>query len=91
MSRLILYTKSWCPWCISARAWLDRAGFSYEPIEVGEVPGAAEELRRISGQRYVPTLLVHNADGAAPFILPDFGPDELEAFVRHHKLTPDNV
>jgi protein-disulfide isomerase len=38
---------------------------------------------RLSGQRLTPTLVT--PDG---LVLPDFGPDELEAFVKKHGIQP---
>ena len=29
-----LYVKTWCPWCVSAREWLDARGYRYELIDV---------------------------------------------------------
>jgi len=43
---------------------------------------AFNELVRISGQTYAPTLVIGD------LFLPDFGPDELEEFLKEHKSTP---
>ncbi len=89
-----LFIKPTCPWCISARAWLDRAGIVYEAVDVGQNAQAAEELRRVSGQRYVPTLVVETegeSTSVGRLVLSDFGVDELEEFARRHKLIDANV
>ncbi len=91
MAQYKLYIKSWCPWCVAARDWLDRAGIPYAVYELGETPGATEEMVRISKQRYVPTLVIEPDDSGVALVLPDFGPDELEAFLKRHKLYPPNV
>jgi glutaredoxin len=78
-----LYVKTWCPWCISAREWLDSGGFGYELIDVEADRADYDEMIRLSGQTKTPTLVT--AEGR---VLPDFGPEELEAFVARHGLKP---
>jgi protein-disulfide isomerase len=43
---------------------------------------AFAELKRISGQTYTPTLVIGN------LVLPDFGSDELEDFLKQHNILP---
>ena len=78
-----LFVKVWCPWCVSAREWLDKRGYQYELVDVEENDADYEEIRRISGQSKTPTLLTH--DG---LVLPDFGPEELAAFIKENNITP---
>jgi glutaredoxin len=78
-----LYVKVWCPWCVSAREWLDTRGFGYELIDVEADRADYDEMIRLSGQTKTPTLVT--AEGR---VLPDFGPEELEAFVDRHGLKP---
>lgn len=79
---LKLYVKTWCPWCVMAQQYLDQRGYEYQLIDVERDRSDYDEMIRLSGQRYTPTLAV------GELILPDFGPDELEAFLRKHSLTP---
>lgn len=81
MKKLKLYVKTWCPWCVTAQDYLDRRGYKYELIDVEADPADYAEMIKISGQRRTPTLDVEGT------ILPDFGPDELEVFLRKHGLT----
>jgi glutaredoxin len=78
-----LYVKTWCPWCVSAREWLDSRSYKYELIDVEAAKADYETMIRLSGQSKTPTLVLE--DGA---VLPDFGPDELAAFVSKHNLRP---
>ena len=78
-----LYVKTWCPWCVSAREWLDSRSYKYELIDVEATRADYETMIRLSGQSKTPTLVLE--DGA---VLPDFGPDELAAFVAKHNLRP---
>jgi glutaredoxin len=78
-----LFVKVWCPWCVAAREWLDARGFKYEWRDVEAAEADFAEMRRLSGQGKTPTLVT--GDGK---VLPDFGTEELEAFVKKHGLTP---
>ena len=78
-----LYIKTWCPWCISAREWLDSRGYQYEAVDVLAKQADYDKMIALSGQSKTPTLVLD--DGK---VLPDFGPDELAAFVKEHGLTP---
>lgn len=79
---LKLYVKSWCPWCISAKQFLDARRYRYHELDVNRDSEAYAEMIRLSGQPYTPTLVV---DGK---VLADFGPDELEVFLKKHSLLP---
>jgi glutaredoxin 3 len=79
---LKLYVKVWCPWCIMAREYLDARGYEYELIDVEKDRADYDEMIQLSGQRYTPTLVV------GEHVLPDFGPDELEVFLKKHSIAP---
>ena len=66
-----------------AKEWLDGHGYQYEYIDVEKNRADYDEMIRLSGQRRTPTLVT--GDG---LVLPDFGPDELEVFLRKHSITP---
>lgn len=80
---LKLYVKTWCPWCIAAQEWLDSRRYQYELIDVEGDPNDYAEMARLSGQRRTPTLVT-----GAGIVLPDFGPEELEVFLRKHSIVP---
>ena len=79
---LKLYVKTWCPWCVMAQQSLDTRGFKYELIDVEKSRATYDEMIKLSGQRYTPTL------AAGDLVLPDFGPEELDAFLRKHNINP---
>lgn len=81
-SSLKLYVKSWCPWCISATHYLKKHSYAFEAVDVNRDASAYQEMIRMSGQRYTPTLVV---DGK---VLADFGTDELEDFLKQHSIRP---
>ena len=78
-----LYVKVWCPWCVSAREWLDTRGYRYELVDVEANRAGYDTMIQLSGQSKTPTLVT--GDGK---VLPDFGPEELDAFVTRHALKP---
>jgi glutaredoxin 3 len=79
---MTLYVKAGCPWCHVAEAYLDKHGYKYTKIDVRKDQGAFNDLKRISGQTYAPTLVI------GELVLPDFGPDELEDFLKKHNILP---
>ena len=81
-STLLLYIKPLCPWCVSARRHLDERGYRYETVDITQSPDAAAEMRRLSGQGLVPTLV------AGELVLADFGPEELAEFLDRHSIRP---
>ena len=79
---LLLYVKSGCPWCELAEEYLNEHRYKFRRIDVRKDRVAFDEMRRISGQTYAPTLVVGDE------VLPDFGPDELEHFLKVHEIYP---
>ena len=79
---MILYVKPGCPWCRMAEDYLDKRGYKYRKIDVRKDPAAFKELQRVSTQTYAPTLVI------GELVLPDFGPDELEQFLKQHNIVP---
>ena len=74
MRQVKLYTRNLCGWCIDAKDFLKAHGIPFEEIDVDN-PKAYEELKQVSGQRCVPTILV---DG---HVLANFDTGQLEAFL----------
>jgi glutaredoxin 3 len=71
----MLYTRKWCGWCVDAKEYLKSHGIPFEEIDVGRDPAADEEMRRLSGQGYVPTVVI---DG---HVLANFDTGQLEQFL----------
>jgi glutaredoxin 3 len=79
---LLLYVKAGCPWCDMAEEFLNEHGYKFRRIDVLRDRVAYDEMRRISGQTYAPTLVVGDE------VLPDFGPEELKHFLEIHEIHP---
>jgi glutaredoxin-like YruB-family protein len=75
MTQTRLYTRKWCGWCVDAKEYLKSHGIPFEEIDVGRDPAADEEMIRLSGQRYVPTVVI---DG---HVLANFDTGQLERFL----------
>lgn len=62
---------------------LDSLKVRYTLADIEKDPGAATRMREISAQNRVPTLEAGHA------VLADFGPEELEPFLRKNGLLPE--
>lgn len=79
--RVEIYTKWGCPYCVAAKALLDRKGVGYEEYDVTMGgPKRAEMEERVPGARTVPQVLVNGT--------PYGGFDDINALDRHGKLDP---
>ena len=58
MSRVEIYTKSWCPFCARAKAYLDACGVAYEEIDVTTDTVRDLEMRARAGRTLVPQLFI---------------------------------
>ena len=80
MNKIKLYTRELCGWCIEDKDYLRANGIPFEEIDVRD-PDALAEMQRLSGQRYVPTLVV---DGQQ--VLANFDVGQLQEFLQHLKI-----
>lgn len=80
--KIKLYTKPLCGWCQEAKTYLHQRGLDFESIDVGQNPAAYEEMKILSGQTYVPTIVI---DGQ---VLADFDVKQLEAFLAKLNAPP---
>lgn len=79
---LRLFSREWCSWCIEAKEYLTERGYQFTEIDVGEDRAAYQEMRQLSDQTYVPTLV------AGDEVLANFDTDQLEKFLREHDIVP---
>lgn len=81
MSRVEIYTKSYCPFCHRAKALLDRHGVVYEEYDVTSDPEGMSAMReRADGRRTVPQIFI---DGRGIG-----GCDDLVELERKGRLAP---
>lgn len=56
---VVMYSSSWCPYCMRARALFERKGIAPTEIKVDEQPMERETmLARSGGRRTVPQIFV---------------------------------
>jgi glutaredoxin 3 len=77
-----LFSREWCSWCIDAKEYLTARGYRFSEINVGQDRAAYEEMKELSNQTYVPTLV------AGDEVLANFDTDQLEKFLREHDILP---
>ena len=58
MAEIVMYTKSWCPYCDRAKALLREKGQSWTEIDVEAQPEKRDEMVRRSGRTTVPQIWV---------------------------------
>ncbi len=59
MKPIVIYTKSWCPYCHAAKALLRRKGWTFTEIDVTtDSEGQQEMTRRAGGRTSVPQIFI---------------------------------
>ncbi len=59
MSKVVLYTTGFCPYCYRAKKLLDDKGVAYDEIDVMVTPGMRDEMiARSGGRRTVPQIFI---------------------------------
>jgi glutaredoxin 3 len=57
-AQVLLYTKSWCPYCVRARSLLTSKGVQFQEIDIEAQPEHREEMIRRSGRTTVPQIFI---------------------------------
>ena len=58
MQKIVIYTTTTCPYCVRAKALLDRKGATYQEISA-EDPNIREEMiQKAGGRKTVPQILI---------------------------------
>jgi glutaredoxin 3 len=55
---IVIYCKSWCPYCERARALLKSKGVVFSEIDIESQPEQRDEMIRRSGRRTVPQIFI---------------------------------
>ncbi len=59
MPEVTMYTTSWCPYCVRAKALLDKKGVAVREVNIEEVDGARDEMvDRSGGRMTVPQIFI---------------------------------
>jgi glutaredoxin 3 len=56
---IVIYSTGWCPYCLRARALLERKGAAFREVKVDEDPAERDAmLARSGGRRTVPQIFI---------------------------------
>lgn len=55
---VVIFTKSWCPYCLRAKALLDAKQASYQEIDIELEPPRRAEMIARSGRNTVPQIFI---------------------------------
>jgi glutaredoxin 3 len=80
MSNVRLYSKQQCPFCVRAKALLDKKGVAYEVVDVEGNDELRLWLAEASGQKTVPQIFVGDR--------PLGGFSDIDALDKQGKLDP---
>jgi glutaredoxin 3 len=78
MSKVVMYTTQFCPYCVRAKTLLAHKGVAFEEIDVGADDELREKMIEESGRRTVPQIFI---DGT-----PIGGFEELRELDEHGEL-----
>ena len=80
-AKVEIYTKWGCPYCVAAKALLDRKGVAYAEYDITMGgPKRAEMVERVPGASTVPQILIDDVSVG--------GSDDIHALDRAGKLDP---
>jgi glutaredoxin 3 len=58
MAEIVMYAKSWCPYCRMAKRLLEAKGQHWQEIEVEDEPERRREMVERSGRMTVPQIWI---------------------------------
>ena len=58
MTRIRMYSTTWCGYCIRAKALLDRRGLEYEEIVMDDDPSFRQKMLEMTGRWTVPQIFI---------------------------------
>lgn len=58
MAKVVVYTKSYCPYCDRAKALLNQKGVAFEEVDLDDRPEEYAALKQRTGLMTVPQILI---------------------------------
>jgi glutaredoxin len=74
---VVMYCTSWCPDCRKARQWFSDHEIAYTDVNINDVPGASDQLRKWTGGNL--TTPTFNIDGE---IIIEFDIDRIKDILK---------
>jgi glutaredoxin 3 len=56
--QVLIYSKSWCPYCERAKALLKSKGVAFQEVDIESQPEHRDEMIRRSGRKTVPQIFI---------------------------------
>jgi len=53
-----MYTRGYCSFCYAAKNLLAKRGLAYEEISLSDNPSVEQEMRKLTGGRTVPQIVI---------------------------------
>ena len=78
MTKVMIYTTTYCPYCYAAKALLNSKGVKYKEIDVTKDPKMKRKVMEELGWKTVPIILINDRVIG--------GYDDLRALDRENKL-----
>ena len=60
MAKVVMYSKSFCPFCVRAKNLLTQKGVAFEEINLDGKPDELDALKRKTGQMTVPMVFIND-------------------------------
>lgn len=57
-SNIRIYSTKTCPYCVKAKSFLSREGFTFEEVDLTDRPDEIEKIKARTGHRTVPLIFV---------------------------------
>ena len=80
MSKVLIYTTNWCPYCQAAKSLLDDKGVPYDEVDATDPEVRMDMIQRAHGRRTVPQIFIGERHVG--------GYDEIAALERRGQLDP---
>lgn len=55
---ITMYTTDWCPYCIRAKAFLEKKGLAFEEVNLQDDPDFREKIQALTGGWTVPQIVI---------------------------------
>ncbi len=60
MAKVVMYSKTHCPYCVRAKALLNQKGVSFEEINLDDKHDDLDALKKRTGQMTVPMIFIND-------------------------------
>ncbi|MER2492478.1 glutaredoxin 3 [Catenovulum sediminis] len=73
MTKVTVYSKSWCPFCVRAKMLLQSKNIDFDEIDIGKQPEKRNEMIERSQRNTVPQIFIneHHVGGCDELLAAD--------------------